>query len=354
VLKAIAVGVGGEGVYAAVVGGSFRAGATRFALPKGEAARLATAAFKAHRSQGLSPTLLDFVDRVESASSSGTGSGGNGRGHSNGRSLLPLLALLAAGGGLFYFVRNRRRRQVEAVEFQEVRAAAQDDLVALAGDIQKVDIPAQLPTAPPEAQQQYEQALASYDEASHALDRARHPQDLAPVTAALEQGRFAMASALASIAGKPLPERRPPCFFDPRHGPSTREVEWAPDGGAPREVPACEADAQRVERGLEPASREVLVGGRPTPYYYAPAYFSPWAGGYFGGFGGMGGFFPGLIFGEMLGGGFGYGGFGGGYGLDGGGYDGDFGGDLGGGGLGGDFGGGGDIGGGDFGGGGDF
>jgi hypothetical protein len=29
-------------------------------------------------------------------------------------------------------------------------------------------------------------------------------------------------------------ERRPPCFFDPRDGPSVRSVPWAPPGGAPR------------------------------------------------------------------------------------------------------------------------
>jgi hypothetical protein len=150
-----------------------------------------------------------------------------------------------------------------------------------------------------------------------------------------------MASAEARLAGKQPPERRPACFFDPRHGPSVRDVPWSPGGGAMREVPACAACALRVEEGYEPDSRQVLVGGRAMPYWAA----GPMYGGYFGGF------FPGLLFGEMIGG-FGLGGFGfggpfiGGYG------GGDAGGgDFGGGGLG-DFGGG-DFGGGD-GGGGDF
>jgi len=52
-------------------------------------------------------------------------------------------------------------------------------------------------------------------------------------------------------------------------------------------VPACAADAQRVHDGLEPESRQVLAGagGRMTPYWNAPGYYGPWAGGYFGGLG---------------------------------------------------------------------
>jgi hypothetical protein len=144
-----------------------------------------------------------------------------------------------------------------------------------------------------------------------------------------------MASAESRLEGKEPPERRPACFFDPRHGPSVRDVEWAPPGGQPRAVPACAADATRIEQGEEPESRQVLVGGRASPYWAA----GPMYGGYFGGF------FPGLLLGELLGGGLG------GYGW-GGVPDGSGQGDFGGGGDAGDFGGG-DFGGGD-GGGGDF
>jgi hypothetical protein len=133
-----------------------------------------------------------------------------------------------------------------------------------------------------------------------------------------------------------VPERRPACFFDPRHGPSVRDVEWAPPGGQQRSVPACAACALRVEEGEEPQSRQVLVGGAATPYWAA----GPAFGGYFGGF------FPGLLLGELVGGVGGFG-WGGPASVDQGGPDvGDFGGGTG------DFGGG-DFGGGD-GGGGDF
>jgi len=149
-----------------------------------------------------------------------------------------------------------------------------------------------------------------------------------------------MASAEARLDGKDPPERRPVCFFDPRHGPSVRDVAWAPDGGVTREVPACAACAVRVESGQEPDSRQVVVRGRSMPYWQA----GPVYGRYFGGF------FPGLALGEFAGSGWQGSGatvdtFGGGDFSCGGG--GDFGGGGGGGG-GGDFGGGGGGGGGDF------
>jgi hypothetical protein len=249
-------------------------------------------------------------------------------------------------------VRRRRRRREE---FEPVREAAEEDLLALADDLRLLDIDVELPAADKRAKEDYARAVALYGRADSALDRARRVEDLEAVTAALEEGRHAMASAKARLEGRRPPERRPPCFFDPRHGPSSRDVEWAPPGGAARAVPACEADAQSVEQGLEPASREVVVGGRSMPYWSAPAYFGPWAGGYFGAFGG---FLPGLLLGQALGGGFGSPGYfeaGGGdgdYQGDGGDFGGDGDGDFGGGDFGGgDFGGGdfgGDVGGGDF------
>ena len=236
-------------------------------------------------------------------------------------------------------------------EWEEVRSAAQDDLVTLGDEIRALDIDIQMPTVTPEAKQRYDQAVQAYERASQTFDRAKRPEDLAPVGETLEEGRFAMACSRALLEGRPAPERRPPCFFDPRHGPSTEDVDWAPPGGAPRPVPACGADAVRIRDGFSPHGRQVLVEGRPTDYWNAPKHFGPYAGGFFNGFGG-GGLLPGLLIGSVLGAGLGFGADAlgdvfdgdGGWGDDGGG------GGWGDGGDGGDFGGG-DFGGGDFGGG---
>ncbi len=200
----------------------------------------------------------------------------------------------------------------------------------------------------------------------------RTPEDARGVTGALEDGRYAITCVRARLVGEPIPIRRPPCFFNPQHGPSTEDVPWAPAGGIARPVPACAADAERVKMGAEPDTRKVLVGSERRPYWEGGPAYGPWAGGYFGAYAGSG-LLPGILLGTMLGGGFGSwdgggdgsgdgsgeggegadagaeGGGDGDYSADGGDYGGDAGGwgDTGGGGWG-------DFGGGDFGGGGDF
>jgi hypothetical protein len=343
VLQAIHDALGRKGTYAAVLGRHFRAGSD--VLASGVAGRLATEALDSHRGQGVTPTLLDFVDRVASERAGGASGGGGGGGGQPSSGGSALIGLLVAGGVGFLLIRGVRKRRQGQQELAEVKAAAHDDLIALADDVQKLEQPVE---SNAQAKAEYTQALGSYDKATGSFDRATQPRQLEAVATALEEGRYHMTSAEAILAGQQPPERRPPCFFDPRHGPSTRDVEWAPPGGAPRKVPACEADAQAVERGAEPASREVMSGGRLVPYWSAPPYFGPWAGGYFMPFGGAG-FLSGLFVGELLGGSFG----GWGYGSWGGaGTPGGFGSWDSGGGGGGDFGGGMSFGGGDFGGGG--
>jgi hypothetical protein len=201
----------------------------------------------------------------------------------------------------FFGHKFRRER-----EWDEVRASAQDDLVALGEDIRGLDVDISMPGASEEAKQRYEQALQAYQRASQIFDRARRPEDLAPVSETLEEGRYAMSYAKAVLEGRPPPERRPPCFFDPRHGPSTEDVEWAPPGGTARLVPACAADAIRIREGFAPHGRQVSVNGRPTDYWNAPGHFGPMMGGYFNGFGG-GSLMSTLLMGSALGAGLGLG-----------------------------------------------
>jgi hypothetical protein len=347
-LQAIHAGLGLKGTYAAVIGTHFRAGSDGV-LPEGVAGRLATEALAAHRGAGVTATLLDFIDRVAAERRGGGGGGNGGQPSGAGGVIIALLVVAVVGFLVLRTVRNRRRSQAELAE---VKAAAHDDLVSLADDVQKLEQPVE---SNPQAKLEYTEALDSYEKASGSYDRATQPRQLEAVATALEEGRWHMSAARALLDGAAPPERRPPCFFDPRHGPSTRDVDWAPPGGTVRKVPACEEDALAVEAGAQPASREVLTGGRKVPYWSAPPYFGPWAGGYFMPFGGTG-FLSGLFVGELLGGAFGGLGYGswGGAGTPGGfgdwsdtrGGEGDFGGGMSFGG--GDFGGGGGGGGGDF------
>jgi hypothetical protein len=285
--------------------------------------------------------LSDFIARVGEARSGGEGSGGGGGDGGGGFPwfLALLIGLPVAAIALGRRRKRKREQEYERAQLEDVRQVARDDLVALGDDIRALDLDVQMPDADPEAKQHYGQAVERYTEAEQALDRVQRPEDVERVTSALEEGRWAMTAAKEELAGRQAPERRPPCFFDPRHGPSVGDVEWAPPGGQPRPVPVCAADLQRIQDGVEPESRQVPMDGEMVPYWAAGPAYMPWAGGFFGG-----GLLPGLFLGSLLGGGM----FGGGMAGDamGGGDFGDFGGgDLG------DFGGG-DFG--DFGGGGDF
>jgi hypothetical protein len=182
--------------------------------------------------------------------------------------------------------------------FQDVRRTAEEDVLRLADEIRSLDLDIEMPGVPPEARADYMHAIDQYDRAQAALDRARSPRDIGAVSSAVDEGRFAITSTRARLAGKEPPERRPPCFFDPRHGSSVRDVMWTPPGGTPRPVPVCAADAIALEEGNEPHARRVRVGDRDVPYWNAPAYYGPWAGGYFSPFGML---LPGLLVGSAFG-----------------------------------------------------
>ena len=343
-LRELALGVGEPGTYAAVVGSALRAGSTGGLLPRGRAGELAAESLRAQRSPGTAAVLSDFVERVAAARRERGDARRTRDAPHDGGGFPVVLLLLGIPAAIFGFSRFRRRRR-ERAELEEVKAFAREDLVALGDDIRRLDLDVEMPDADEAARGDYARAVECYQAADEAWTRAGRVEDMERVTSLLEEGRYAMAAARARLEGQPVPERRAPCFFDPRHGPSTTEVEWAPAGGSPRPVPVCAADAQRVEDGLEPQARQVPVGGQLTPYWNAGPAYAPWAGGFFGG-----GLLPGLFIGSMLGGGLGL--FGG-LATDAAAQDyGDFGGEgsLGAGDFGGDVG---DIGGGDF-GGGDF
>jgi hypothetical protein len=323
---------------------------------------------------GLGVALAGDVRTLERAAGSNTNAGTGTHTAAPGAAdnsvgwFLPVILVLAAVFGGLAFRRKRRRDAIAAREFTQVRQAADEDVTALGESVTSLNF--DINSAQPEARQYYEQSLGAYDHAKQALAVARRPEDLRGVSAALEEGRWALAATTASASGRAIPERRPPCFFNPQHGPSVADVDYAPDGGAPRPVPVCAADLDRVQRGINPDVRQLVVGGQQVPYWNAGPMYAPWAGGYYGGFGSvMPGVFGGLLLADLLmphygwGGGFGggYGGFDQGYaqgydqGADSGGGGGG-GGDWSGGGGGGDWGGGGGDwgggGGGDFGGGG--
>ncbi|MEO3808801.1 hypothetical protein ABGB17_07340 [Sphaerisporangium sp. B11E5] len=303
--------------------------------------------------------MEDFVNRVDKAVSgdtrgalkSGSAAGGGG----GGGVLIGILVLALAGGlGIFFYSRKKKRQREarEAAELAAVKQTVEEDVTKFGEEITALDLDVKFADNPAKGQDDWRGALDAYERAKNELAAVKRADQLRGVTSILEEGRYALACVKAQVNNEPVPERRAPCFFNPQHGPSVRDVAWAPPGGAPRNVPACAMDAQRVDQGFDPQMREVMVDGHRRPYWDAGPAYAPYAYGYYGGFGGD--LMTGMLIGTMLGssfGGFGFGGYGYGAGYQEGAGDVGGGGDFGGGG---DWGGGGDFGGGDFGGGGDW
>ncbi|QKG25023.1 hypothetical protein ACTIVE_6674 [Actinomadura verrucosospora] len=344
-LKAVANRVGKGQTYVAITADGTRMGGISKKLDTGEINQLVT------RTDGspLKQRLIQFGNLAEKKVDDKAQSGAV-----VGYVVIGVLIVIAAAVVSVVLVARRRRRERHARQMADLKRGVQEDVTLLGEDIARLDLNVMDPDLDPDTRGDYERAMNSYDKAKAATERAEKPQDMQAVTTALEDGRYYMTATRARLAGEPVPERRPPCFFNPQHGPSVQDVTWAPPGGVARSVPACAADARAVLAGHDPDVRMVPYGDARRPYWDAGPAYAPYAGGYYYGYGGfdmLSGLLLGTALGSMMGGGFGWGGgyYGDGFGGDGfGGGDGGFGGD------GGDVGGGWDFGSGDFGGGGDW
>ncbi|CAM5678073.1 hypothetical protein SGRIM128S_07405 [Streptomyces griseomycini] len=261
--------------------------------------------------------------------------------------LVTVGALLAAGGAGVYALsrRNRRRHEEEQrASLEKLRVVVDEDITAFGEELDRLDFHPAEPGADDAMRTDYAHALDAYEQSKRLMAEARKPEDVRGVTQAVEDGRFALARLAARREGRPLPERRPPCFFVTcATAPRRRRHLDAPGRRRPRGpgLRGRPGPPHRRPRPDGPRGRHRL---RPPPLLDAGPAYGPWVGGYFGG-----GLLPGLLVGTMLGGmmagpayaadyGAGYGDFGG--------YEGGYvsgadfdGGDFGGGFGGGDFGG---------------
>ncbi|MFE7209838.1 hypothetical protein ACFY0A_10890 [Streptomyces sp. NPDC001698] len=286
------------GAYAVRLGDRFDARADSSVLPRTAVSNLVTSV------QGESPRtqLTDFTDRALANMGGRAPSTWGGTGHGgtvSNTALITAGAVLVAGGvGAYALVRRGRSRQEaeQRAALEKLRVVVDEDITAFGEELDRLDFhPAEV-GADDAMRADYERALDAYEQAKQYMADARRPEDVRAVTQALEDGRFSLAQLAARREGRPLPERRPPCFFDPRHGPSVTDATWTPPGGSPRQVPVCAADQARLADGRDPHVREVDTDGGRRPYWDAGPAYGPWAGGYFGG-----GLLPGLLVGTLLG-----------------------------------------------------
>ncbi|MFE0763289.1 hypothetical protein [Streptomyces smyrnaeus] len=331
-LRDLRTETGITGVYAVALGDRFDAGADRQVMPRNAVQNVVGAVERAHPGDPRA-MVTDFADQaIEQANGvapaawdgGGAGEDGGRTGGGTGAILtLGILVLLAAGSAFLVSRGGRRRRErQDRAGLERLRPVVDEDITAFGEELGRIGfdpVAARATgvgpgdTAPAgstadasageaagqnadAAREDYARALDAYENAKSTMASARRPQDVQRVSEALADGRFALATLEARLRGEPLPERRPPCFFDPRHGPSVEDVEWAPPGGTRRTVPVCAADATRLADGEDPSVREVGTPQGPRPYWEAGPVYAPWAAGYFGG-----ALLPGLLMGTMLG-----------------------------------------------------
>ncbi|MCC2592335.1 hypothetical protein LKO27_02710 [Tessaracoccus sp. OS52] len=172
-------------------------------------------------------------------------------------------------------------QQIEQPLSDASKEAVDTDITRFGGELRDLDLDVVGLELSPEAQADYTKALDAYENAKQSLRNAELDSDATHITHILEEGRYAIECVKARAHGRPLPERRPPCFFNPAHGPSVADVDWAPDGGVARRVPACALDAARVQSGANPHIRMVpVMNGQLVPYW-EDSRQAAWARGYY-------------------------------------------------------------------------
>lgn len=195
-----------------------------------------------------------------------------------------LLALTAGGAGTYAARRLTARRadrraQVEVLE--QLRRLADEDVTVFGEQLQRLDNTLAGRALDPSAQHDYQTALDAYERGKWDAPRMQHPDEISRLVDTLATGRFALACVQARLAGQARPELRVPCFFNPQHGPSARDVMWTTARHGSRFVPACVRCATQVAAREKPEVRTVTIGSRTVPYWEAGASLGPYGRGYF-------------------------------------------------------------------------
>lgn len=211
-----------------------------------------------------------------------------------------MLAVLAVV--VILVARTSKRRELERKrrELEPVKRLADEDVTALGEQLQALDLELAGVELDAGARADYQRALDAYESAKQSAEAMAKPEDIAHATSIVEDGRYAIDCVRARVKGDALPTRRPPCFFDPRHGISKEEVSWTFPDGTVKQVPACALDADRLRVGAAPDIRQVMVGPQRVPYWQGGRQYQPYARGYFGAVGPMEWLFIGMFADDIL------------------------------------------------------
>lgn len=155
---------------------------------------------------------------------------------------------------------RRQQRREEQQHLLTVRPLLTEEVIELSEKVSTLPT-----TSDIEQARLTREVLDTVEQARHRLDALKADDDIQAVTTLLGNARYKLQCLTALHRGEPKPERTQPCFFDPRHGPSTQRRQWAPSqtsgtDGAQREVCTCTECAERIDNEQTPEAR--LVGRR--------------------------------------------------------------------------------------------
>ena len=171
----------------------------------------------------------------------------------------------AAVGGLQVRRRWSRRRDSADVLAQIVNLC-EEDVTLLGEQLRRLDAESAERPLDEAARVDYQSSLDAYESAHRQLAKVTDAAEISAVTDTLNDGRYSLACVQAGLAGEPRPEKRAPCFFNPQHGPSVKDVMFTARAGGTRRVAACAQDAARVAAGERPTVRTIEIGGEPVAY----------------------------------------------------------------------------------------
>jgi hypothetical protein len=195
-----------------------------------------------------------------------------------------ILVVLAGGGlvGAGRYLRTRlAARKVGAEELAQIEKLAGEDVTQFGEELARLGEQVRADDLDADGRLDYQQALGAYEAAQQAIAKLKTANDVSTITDTLATGRYAVMCVIARSQGKPVPERRVPCFFNPQHGPSAKDVVWNQPKHGTRKIAVCAQDAARLESGDDPEVRMVVIGNRRVPYWEAGKAVQPYSSGYF-------------------------------------------------------------------------
>lgn len=175
--------------------------------------------------------------------------------------------------------RRRAKAQAEA-DLEGSRQLAEEDVTVLGEQLQRLDAELVGSDRANVVRHHHQAARDGYEQATRAVGRLDSQDDVAALLDTLSEARYEIVCARAVATGVEPPERRADCFFNPQHGPSTRDVVHTFPRQGTRKVAVCVQCEARLEGGEEPDTRLVRLTSRTVPYWGAGRAYLPYLQGH--------------------------------------------------------------------------